>query len=374
MDVFVTGVTGFVGRYVAVRMLDRRPDVRLWCLVRADDAEHGRQRLQRSLDRAAPGRGAELVQRVEPVVGDLTEPGLGLSDDRAAAVVAACASYLHAAADVRFNQPLEDARERNVQGTARVVELVRRAQAAGHLERLDWVGTAFVAGLRRDVVAEDELEHEAGWKNSYEQSKFEAERWLRAEASDLPLTVFRPSIVVGDSSTGATTNFGMLYWPLKLYGRGWWRTVVGSPETPVDIVPVDFVADCIEYLSRPGRPVGGAYHVAAGQDGCRTIEQLGALAQSYFGGPPPKYMDPKLFMTWIRPVIDAFLWGRRGRTLKGGGQFFIPYFSGNPVFDTSRLNAELEGSGVVAPTVEEYLARLLDYAVKSDFGRIPAEG
>jgi len=272
---------------------------------------------------------------------------------------------------VRFDQDLDDARSYNVVGTQQAAELGRRALQLGGLSRFDWVGTAFVAGLRRDEVPESDLRHDAGWKNPYEQSKYEAELWLREHCGDLPLTVFRPSIIVGESSTGATTNFGMLYWPIRLYAKGWWRTVVGSADTPVDIVPVDFVADAIDVLSRTGEPVGATYHLTSGVQGAVSIGELADLAREYFGGRPARYVDPAFFMKWVRPVVDLFLWGPKRRVLQQGGRFFIPYMSGNPLFDNRATTEALSARGVAVPPVREYFSNLLDYCKRTDFGKHP---
>lgn len=370
--VFVTGVTGFVGRYLAERLLAREDVDGLDVLVRAENPEHAHKRLVKSLRFAMPvERAEELAARMTPVIGDLRSERFGLTSDAWADLAARTDAILHAAANVRFDQTIEDARSYNVFGTQQAVELGRAALAAGGLDRFDWVGTAFVAGLRRDVVQESELTHEAGWKNAYEQSKYEAEVWLREHATDLPLTVFRPSIVVGERSTGATTNFGMMYWPIRLYSKGWWRTVVGSANTPVDIVPVDFVADALDLLTRPGQPVGPTYHLTSGPDGAITIQQMADLVQSFFGGRSPRYMDPDFFMKWVRPVVDLFLWGPKRRVLQEGGRFFIPYFSGNPLFDNSTTAAALAPLGVEVPRVDDYFTNLLTFCRDTDFGKRP---
>ena len=366
-DVFITGATGFLGRHVALGLLGRDDVESIYCLVRADDAAHGQERLLRSLARIVGAEeAARVATRCIAVPGDLTRDGLGLSSEDHARVTEHCSVFVHSAADVRFNQPLEEARARNVKGTQRVVALAR---AAHRLERFDWVGTAFVAGLRRDRVLESEIEHAAGWKNSYEQSKYEAEIWLREHGDDLPLTVFRPSVIVGESTTGRTSNFGMLYWPVQVYARGWWRTIVGRPDTPVDIVPVDFVAAAIVALSAPGQPVGETYHLAAGPEGSRTIAQIAATMQQYFSGRRPRYIDAAFFMRWVRPILDLFIWGKRGRVLKQGGRFFVPYFAGNPVFDVTVSHPRLAALGVDLPDVQDYMKTLLDYCVATDFGR-----
>lgn len=370
--VFITGVTGFVGRYMVDRIV-RRADVDgVDVLVRARDEEHARQRLLKSMRYAVSGeRAEEVVSLMTPVIGDLKSERFGLDEATWQALAERTDSILHAAANVRFDQRIEDARAENVFGTQQAAALGLEAQQRGGLRRFDWVGTAFVAGLRRDVVGEGDLRHDAGWKNPYEQSKYEAELWLREEASSLPLTVFRPSIVVGESATGATTNFGMMYWPIRLYSKGWWRTVVGSAKTPVDIVPVDFVAGAIECLSRSGQPVGATYHLTAGTDGAVTIERLAELVQEFFGGRGPRFMDPDFFMKWVRPVVDLFLWGPRRRVLQEGGRFFIPYFSGNPLFDNTDAAAALAAHGIDVPRVDDYFTNLLTFCRDTDFGKHP---
>ncbi len=371
MNIFITGVTGFLGRHLAARLVKLHgPETTLHCLVRCDSPEHGRDRLLRSLGRAVGGEeAAALMDHVVPVRGDLTQERIGLDEASWDALADCLNVVLHSAADVRFNQDLEDARLRNLAGTKQVAALARAAHERGHLKRLDYVGTAFVAGLRRGRVLETELDHEAGWKNSYEQSKYEAEGWLRSEAADLPLTVFRPSIIVGESNTGATTNFGMMYWPVQIYARGWWRTIVGRADTVVDVVPVDFVADALVTLSGPGREPGGTFHLAAGPEGSLTIEEIAGLTRDFFGGRPPRYVDPDFFMTWLRPVADLFIWGKKRRVIREGGRFFIPYFSGNPLFDTTKTREALEGTGVEVPAVRDYLSTLFQYARDTDFGR-----
>jgi hypothetical protein len=132
---------------------------------------------------------------------------------------------------------------------------------------------------------------------------------------------------------------------------------------------VDYVADAIAALTSPGQPTGATYHLAAGPEGSLSVGEIAELLRTYFSGPPARYIDAEFFMRWVRPVLDLFLWGKRGRVLKQGGQFFVPYFSGNPIFDISQTEAALRPLGLVPPQVSDYMTTLLDFCVETDFGR-----
>ena len=124
---------------------------------------------------------------------------------------------LHCAASVSFDLPLDESRSVNVEGTRRMLEFARGCPG---LERFSYVSTAYVAGEPGGLFREDELAVGQRFRNPYERSKFEAELALRSEGRDLPLQILRPSIVVGDSSTGRTSSFNVLYGPLKALARG----------------------------------------------------------------------------------------------------------------------------------------------------------
>ena len=146
---------------------------------------------------------------------------------------------IHSAATVRFDHSLDEARHINVEGTRQILDF-----AGGHApaSSFTYVGTAYVAGERYDLVREDELNVGQGYRNTYEQTKAEAEALVRSRLGSLPGVILRPSIIVGDSRTGVTSSFKMMYWPLKIYARRLWRTVPGYPDAVLDIVPVDYVA------------------------------------------------------------------------------------------------------------------------------------
>jgi hypothetical protein len=175
---------------------------------------------------------------------------------------------------------------------------------------------------------------------------------------------------VGDSRTGVTSSFKMMYWPLKIYARRLWRTVPGYPDAVLDIVPVDFVATSIARLVFDEAAVGSTVHLCAGPRGSATIQQIAQRAMEYFHAPEPRYVNPRLFFAALRPLLFLTLWGRKRRVLRDG-RAYRDYFTMRMQFDTSNAERLLEPAGVCPPPVLAYLDRLFHYCVESDWGRKP---
>ena len=195
---------------------------------------------------------------------------------------------LHCAASISFDLPLDEAREINVEGTREVIGLAREAKALGRLERFVHVSTAYVSGAYAGTFRERQLEAGQRFRNTYEQTKLEAEQ-IVAAASDLSPAVARPSIVMGESDTGWTPAFNVLYWPLRAFSRGLFDTAPADPAGRVDVVPVDYVADAIVHLLDRGE--AGVFNLMAGRE-APTVEDLLEMGSVRFGRPRPKLVAP----------------------------------------------------------------------------------
>lgn len=358
----LTGATGMVGRELLVRLAARDTTERLMCLVRPGrDGTPPQSRID-ALLREAGGR--PDPHRVIAIEGDVTAPELGLGPAERRTLTAVD-RILHCAASVSFTLPIERARAINVTGTERLLALARTLP---RLERFDAISTCYVAGGRTDRVMEAELEHHAGFHNTYEQTKHESEVLLRRAMAELPISVHRPSIVVGDSKTGKTGAWKVLYWPLKVIARGLLPVIPFDPEGRLDIVPVDFVADGILALADATSSIGKTFHLAAGPARDCTLGELTEVVFRKVGRRPPIHVRPMLWRRFVRPALMLAPSKQLRRTLQTG-LVYRPYLELRLRFDTTEADAQLEPAGVVGQRVLDYIDTIVDEALRTDFGR-----
>ncbi len=359
--VFLTGGTGFVGMQLLARYLERG-DRTIYALVRAEDRraaeERLRGRLSALIDTAAVG------DRLVAVPGDVESPDLGLHPRDRDWLAAEIGQVVHAAASVSFELPLDESRRINVEGTRHMIDFARECDA---LERFAYVSTAYVAGDHDEEFGEDDLEVGQEFRNPYEQSKYEAERLVRGHAHHLPIQIFRPSIIVGEESSGWTDSFNVLYAPLRVFARGHLPFVPARQKSPVDVVPVDYVADAIFELAR--RPIERleTYHLVAGPE-ATTVEEIVGLTCKQLERPVPLVIPPSLYRRLMHPLM---LWrsdGRRERALRRLETFF-PYFSMRVRYSNERTRRLLEPAGIRVSPFRSYFGRLLDFAQQADWGR-----
>jgi thioester reductase-like protein len=360
--VLLTGATGFVGMELMARYLER--DVRdVVTIVRASTDEAARARVETVLQNLFGARASRYAPRVQAVAGELTAAHLGLTKSRWHELACRVSTIVHSAASVSFALPLEQARGINVEGTKRMLELAEGAAACGGLQRYAHVSTAYVAGTHAGRFSECDLDLGQQFRNSYEQSKFEAEQ-LVTTAPGVPFTILRPSIVVGDRRSGWTSAFNVLYWPLRALARGLYTAVPAIPSAPVDVVSIDYVTDAIHELCESDGGIGETYHLTAGEQ-ASTIEEIAAVASRYFKRPMPKVLSPvefAAFQATDQAIPDSAL---------ESSSVYFPYFSVGTLFDNAGARARLEPAGIQVSPLREYLERLLEFATRSRWGKRP---
>jgi thioester reductase-like protein len=363
--IFLTGATGFLGMELLARYLERT-DRHVYALVRPNGDAEPAERLRAVIEDVSGDPDAHRG-RWTAVAGDAEAADLGIAPERRRELAAEITDVVHSAAAVSFDVPLEEARQINVAGTRRVLEFAELCRERGGLRNLAYVSTAYVAGDHAGSFGEDELEVGQEFRNSYERTKFEAERLVHRYADRLPVQIFRPSIIVGEQSSGWTASFNVIYPPLKAFQSGAYTALPARPDTPIDVVPVDYVADGIfELAERPGER-GEVHHLVAGPR-ATTVARLSERAARYFRRPPPRLVPPRLYRLLLHPLILAASRGRRRSALRRTETLF-PYFSMRVRFDDRRARARLEPAGIRPPPPESYFDRLLDFAVSARWGK-----
>jgi thioester reductase-like protein len=361
--VFLTGATGFVGMEILARYLERT-DRPVYAAVRGRDRADSEARLREAVG-CMIGDPDAYADRLFAVPADIERPGLGLSQAEREQLAERVTHIVHSAASVSFTLSLERSREINVEGTRRMLELAELCRERGQLRRYVHISTAYVAGTHRGEFSEEQLDVGQGFRNPYEQSKFEAEQLVRRH-DHLPVQIFRPSIVVGEQATGWTASFNVLYTPLKAFVRGMLPALPARRSAPVDVVPVDYVADAIFQLSGPPAGTCPTYHLVAGPN-ATTVGRLIELSADRFDRREPVVIPPGLFRRAIYPLLR-----RRGGRMRQGldrSRVFFPYFSMDVTYDNEQARRRLEPAGIAVPPIDSYFDRLLDYAVAAEWGR-----
>jgi len=216
--IFLTGGTGFIGTQIARRLI-KEPNNNIVVLIRASGEQSAKLRLSRAWWdwqdlRNNIGKGIQIVR------GDVSKPNLGINSTVYNELVQKITHIIHNAADLLVNAPIDELRKTNVQGTANVLELAQAVHKDHRLIRFSHISTAYVAGGRTGLVPEDALTDEYGFTSAYELSKYEGEKLIREAKNNLPISVFRPGMVIGDSKTGAIKTFNTIYFPLRLFLTG----------------------------------------------------------------------------------------------------------------------------------------------------------
>ncbi|MBI5836391.1 MAG: SDR family oxidoreductase [Candidatus Eisenbacteria bacterium] len=376
--ILLTGATGSLGRELLPRLIRRAPGAEMVLVLRGSDGAEVASRLAELRDYLRAYAGAAASGRLEAVRGDVTLPRLGMTPAAYEELANRVTHIVHAAASIGLSQPLTEARRVNVGGAAELLALAERCR---RLEQFSHVSTAYVAGVRSGRIPECDLDRGQGFRNAYEQSKFEAETWMRARMPRLPITVFRPAILLGDSRDGHTCNFANIYLPLKLVARGLLRDIPGRADARLDLVPTDYAAEVIAELTIHPRRRCATYHVTAGMErSVRVRDLLEAVIHRFgrAGGRPLRFLGTG----HISPATECGADGDalradgapappRGSARRGSESLasFFAYLDGDLEFDDATLRADLGASRPEFPPADAYLPNILAFCEATAWGR-----
>ena len=359
MDTFlITGATGTFGRLLAGAL-----PARVVGVSRGSD---------RGQSRVGPGSDPLLV------AGDVTAgPELGLSSSVLDRIRPDITGIIHAAANTSFSADLDAARAVNVEGTRHVLEF---AATCPRLDRMCVLSTTYVAGRRTGAILESDLEHSAGFVNAYEQSKYEAERLVRAAMNRLPLSVIRLSTIVGGESrsgTAADTNespmrLRAVHHAVRLMYRSLAPMVPGRAENPVELLPADYAVAAAAWLCTQGFRAGDTTHVCGATDTMTLAEFIDHTMEAFRrfrpawrkrAIEPPAIVDLDTFELFRRSVDEVGDAVMREATAVIGS--FAPQLAYPKTFDTAACDRALAGSGIARSSMRAAYLETVRYLVEA---------
>ena len=363
MAYFVTGATGFIGRRLVEQLLDKRQG-KVHVLVR----ENSKARLEDLIERWSMVVGPSAAERVQPVVGDLRRPLLGLEQDQVAELRGKVTHFFHLAAVYDMTAPAERNTAVNVGGTTHAVELARAVDA----KHLHHVSSIAVAGTYKGVFEEDMFDEGQRLPSPYHLTKFESERIVR-EQPYVPWRVYRPGIVVGDSKTGEMDKVDGPYYFFKAIQRmrqllPEWVPLVGLDLGHTNVVPVDWVAGALEHIAHEPGLDGKAFHLTDPRPQ-RVDELINELATAAHAPRFAVSIDKRLtdpLPKWPLTLAAQLPPWRQLRKLGlrelGIPEQVVSHMELVPRFDTREAASALAGSALEQPPpLHEYASRLWDY-------------
>ena len=357
MQYFVTGATGFIGKRLVRRLLQRKGAV-VHFLIRRES--EGKVAALREYWGVGPARAV-------PVFGDLTEKKLGVSADDVKALKGQIDHFFHLAAVYDLGADEESQVAVNIDGTRHTLELAK-AIGAGHFHH---VSSIAAAGLYEGVFREDMFEEAENIDHPYFMTKHESEKLVRAE-SKLAWTVYRPAMVVGDSQTGEMDKIDGPYYFFKLIQRlrqllPPWMPTVGLEGGRVNIVPVDFVVNALNVISHQKDITKKCYHLVD-PVGYRVGDVLDIFSRAAHAPRMNLFVNAALLgfiPKSVKKSLMALAPVRRVRNavMKDLGlpEDMLTFVNYPTRFDCRETLAALKGSGVTCPNLKDYAWRLWDY-------------
>ncbi|MDP3919669.1 MAG: SDR family oxidoreductase [Candidatus Omnitrophota bacterium] len=357
-SVFLTGVTGALGRDFVKELLTTT-DSQLFLLIRPQRRFSHWDRARKIL--ASWGLEAYLGTRVQVMEGDVTSPNFGLADYDLDILRREVEEFYHIAALTALNGSREDCFHINVHGTQHALDLAEEFRKEGKLQRFFYFSTAFVAGsLQTYCAQEDELPPHPAHANHYEASKYAAESLVRKHmAGGLGVTIFRPSIVVGDSRTGEVAEFNVIYPFMKMFAHGILKTLPTKLDNTFNIVPIDFVIRAAAHIAGRSDSVGKTYHLVS-----QNPPSIGSLLrlknEEYPQMPPIEVIAPEDFKREGLSAEEQMVYDMLSP--------YLGYLNDHLHFYTANTEAGLAGSGIEFPKTDyEFLKILTSYAVEAGY-------
>ncbi|ASS75415.1 3-beta hydroxysteroid dehydrogenase [Tumebacillus algifaecis] len=343
---FFTGFPGFIASRLIASLVHKDVTARFELLVQPYRVEMA----QAAVNELCQAEGAD-PERFVLIAGNITETGLAIGEDYLDELEDRVTHVFHLAAVYDLAVPQDIAYRVNVQGTEQVCQFVRRLH---NLRRFVYFSTAYVSGDRTGRILETELSVGQQFKNHYEATKYEAELRVQELRSDLPVTIIRPGIVMGDSKTGETAKFDGPYFVMRFLDAfaKFPLPYVGASEARINLVPIDYIVEATVYLAHADEAADGVFHLTD-PDPYRAREVYERICQELIGKKPTYTLPSALIGSAL--AIGAF------RRFVKVEKETIVYFSCQAEYDATEAQRVLQSAGIKCPDFHSYIEKAVAF-------------
>ena len=358
-----------VGREITT-LLFKNANATIYLLVHEKGLSHHSGEILESFFSLPPQK--KFIQRLKIIKGDIIKPNMGLEDVVYRELSQNTTHIIHCAASTRFDLPLEEARRINVFGTRNVADFARNC---GCLRQFGFISTTYVSGKRTGNIKEDELEHTAGFVNTYEQSKYEAEMLL-SKLKDIPIAVYRLSTVIGDSQAGKVSHFTAPHQAIRMMYLGLASMLPGTPDYLVDLISSNYTARTIFHLYWEHFTPNKTFHITHGYESFtlreiidQSYKEIAAIDADWSSKnyPKPAIVSEETFDLFMNSAVAAnnpILSNVLNALNHFAHQLLYP-----KEFDNHNVLAALPDYKKDLPAIQKYYGKVIEYCIKTKWGK-----
>ncbi len=350
--VFITGATGMIGHALLARICAEPTVEKMFVLARRPSA-------------VLPHPKIEVIQ------GDVELPDLGMAPPDRRRLAQSVTNIIHSAALTSFSSELTAARAVNVEGTEWMLQL---ATDCLHLRGFCHLSTVYVCGRRIGRIYETELEHDCGFVNFYEQSKYEAEQLVQAESHRLPASIIRLSTVIGDSATGEVSKMGGIHHAMRMMFHSLAPFVPGRKDSAVDLIPLDYAVESTVLLGLQKFAPDTTWHVCGGDDALSLEEFLTATLQLFYENRPawrkraierPAIVNLETFELFVKSVEEV---GDSAIVNSVAAlKYFVPQMAYPKQIDDAATQAVLKPAGIARARMRDFYPKVVRFLLANNW-------
>lgn len=370
--IFITGSTGMIGKELVRHLLDNT-DFNLMLLTHLNGKDIDKAELLSSV--FGIKKFNEYGNRISIINGDITANDIGLDRESQEAFLKEVSFIIHSAASTKFDLPIDEIRKINVEGTKNIINLALKSDK---IEKFSFISTVYVSGKKTGHILETDESHDFGFVNTYEQSKYEAEKLFKSYSTKLPFVIYRLSTVIGDSKTGRVGHFTAPHHALRMMYLGLASMIPGKPDYSVDLIPSDISAKILAELFLHHFKNGETYHIVAGEDKSYTLKLVLEKSYEYLKKYNPQWGNKNyplptitseeafnLFVTSIEQTGNP-LFSKILSVLK----HFAHQLNYPKTFDQKNIISAIPEYSKTMPDIDEYYGKVVEFCLRTNWGRL----